>query len=195
SQLWYDNTDSIRDRTAYAVEAGIQGIGFWALTYEGGDPEFWQMISEETDLGIDGGDTGGDGGDGGDGSGDNEPPIALAGLPLMAYPGDTIQLNGTPSYDPEGEALSYVWSQVSGPAVSLSGGQTAAPQFTAEEAGVHTFALMVSDGELDSSLDTVDIIVVSPDAGQKYGGGCSTSAAGGGLLLAMLAGLRRRKRA
>ncbi|MFT5685786.1 MAG: spore germination protein, partial [Myxococcota bacterium] len=44
SQLWYDNTDSIRDRTAYAVEAGIQGIGFWALTYEGGDPEFWQMI-------------------------------------------------------------------------------------------------------------------------------------------------------
>lgn len=195
SQLWYDDTDSIRDRTAYAVDAELQGIGFWALQYEGGDADFWQMISEETDLGTDNADTGNGDGDG-DGAGDgNAPPVALAGLPLMAYPGDTIQLNGTPSYDPEGAALSYTWSQISGPAVSLSGGQTATPQFTAEESGVHTFALMVSDGAQDSSIDTVDIIVVSPDAGEKFSGGCSTTAASGGLLLAMLAGFRRRKRA
>lgn len=113
----------------------------------------------------------------------------------MAYPGDTIQLNGTPSYDPEGASLTYIWTQVSGPAVSLSGGLTAEPRFTAEEAGVHTFALVVNDGTQDSNIDTVDIIVVSPDAGRKYGGGCSSAATGGGLLLAMLAGLRRRKRA
>ena len=190
SQLWYDNNDSIQDRTAWAVESGLQGIGFWALQYEGGDPDFWAMISEETDRGIDG-DTGGGGDTGSDGN--NAAPIALAGLPLMAYPGDTVLLNGTPSYDPEGSELSYTWSQASGPPVTLSGELTAEPRFTADVPGVHTFALVVSDGVQNSALDTVDIVVADPGAGRRYSG-CSAVGAGGGLWLGLLGLLLRRKR-
>ncbi len=48
SQLWYDDLESIQIKTAYAVNKGLKGIGFWALNYEGGDPVFWDMIGEET---------------------------------------------------------------------------------------------------------------------------------------------------
>ncbi len=50
SQLWYDDLESIQIKTAYAMDEGLAGVGFWALNYEGGDPEFWQMIDEETTL-------------------------------------------------------------------------------------------------------------------------------------------------
>jgi hypothetical protein len=49
-QLWYDDTESIQAKTRYAVAMGLGGIGFWALAYEGDNPEFWTMIAEETDL-------------------------------------------------------------------------------------------------------------------------------------------------
>jgi len=50
SQLWYDDLEAIRIKTAYAVDQGLKGIGFWALNYEGGDPVFWDMIGAETTL-------------------------------------------------------------------------------------------------------------------------------------------------
>ncbi len=75
SQLWYDDTESLGDKIAWAVDQGLGGVGFWALGYEGGDTEFWQMVEDETGgggaPGGDGGSTGGDGGstDGGGGDG------------------------------------------------------------------------------------------------------------------------------
>lgn len=78
TQVWYDDTESIVLKTEYALDRGLGGIGFWAIGYDGGDPDFWAAIdaatTEEagTDGGGDGGTDGGtDGGaDGGtDGSG------------------------------------------------------------------------------------------------------------------------------
>ncbi len=48
SQLWYDDTDSIGVKIAWAVETELLGVGFWALNYDGGDPDFWQMVSDQT---------------------------------------------------------------------------------------------------------------------------------------------------
>ena len=48
SQLWYDDEVSLEDKIAWAIDQGIQGVGFWALTYENGDPEFWAMVDELT---------------------------------------------------------------------------------------------------------------------------------------------------
>ncbi len=48
SQTWYDDTDSVREKVAWAVDAGLGGVGFWALNYEGNDPAFWAMMAEET---------------------------------------------------------------------------------------------------------------------------------------------------
>ena len=46
--------------------------------------------------------------------------------------GDVVNLAATAS-DPEAQGLTYAWTQVSGPAVTLSGSSTATPSFTAPE--------------------------------------------------------------
>lgn len=44
SQLWYDDQESIEDKVSWGLEQDLQGVGFWALTYEDADPAFWGMI-------------------------------------------------------------------------------------------------------------------------------------------------------
>ena len=72
SQTWYDDHASLELKVRWAVEAGLGGVGFWALNYEGNDPSFWAMITDET-TGLSTEDTGassdGGGTDGGSGSG------------------------------------------------------------------------------------------------------------------------------
>ena len=48
SQLWYDDDTSIHDKAAYGINAGLQGVGFWALSYEGGSASFWSMMDALT---------------------------------------------------------------------------------------------------------------------------------------------------
>jgi GH18 family chitinase len=76
SQLWYDDTESVGLKAAWAVEQGLGGFGFWALDYEGADPDFWATIDrvsrlEEGEAGDPGesSDTGAAGGGGGEGGG------------------------------------------------------------------------------------------------------------------------------
>jgi hypothetical protein len=47
-QLWYDDVDTLREKIAWAMDEGLQGIGFWAVNYDEGDPELWAMVAEET---------------------------------------------------------------------------------------------------------------------------------------------------
>jgi len=69
-------------------------------------------------------------------------------------------VDGSASFDPDNDRLSYAWMQIGGPPVALTGATTAQPSFTAPLVGptgtVLTFALTVSDG-LASATDTVDI--------------------------------------
>ncbi len=51
SQLWYDDVISLEDKIAYAIDRNLQGVGFWALTYEDSDPEFWDMVEAQTSGG------------------------------------------------------------------------------------------------------------------------------------------------
>ena len=44
SQLWYDDVESIEDKVSWALDEELQGVGFWALTYEDADPALWSMI-------------------------------------------------------------------------------------------------------------------------------------------------------
>ena len=62
SQLWYDDTQSVTAKMQYAADEELLGVGFWALNYEGQDPEFWQAVSDVTGVDArDSGDTGGPG--------------------------------------------------------------------------------------------------------------------------------------
>ena len=92
----------------------------------------------------------------------NNRPVADAGADQTVQEGSPVVLNGTNSYDPDAETLSFSWVQSSGTLVSLSGANTANPSFTAPSVGpagaTLTIELTVSDG-IDSVTDTVNVFV------------------------------------
>jgi hypothetical protein len=95
----------------------------------------------------------------------NLAPVANAGGGLNATVGNTVILNGTGSYDPNGDPLIYAWAFVSRPSGSsavLSGSTTARPSFIADRAGSFVIALAVGDGSLASQISTVTITASPP---------------------------------
>jgi hypothetical protein len=75
----------------------------------------------------------------------NDAPVADAG-PNQSLPGAaTVTLNGSASYDPDGDPITYQWIQEAGPAVSLSGPTSAITTFAAVASQVYTFRLLVKD--------------------------------------------------
>lgn len=125
---------------------------------------------------------------------DGEPPVADAGVGLMAEVGDTVALNGLASADPEGAELLYSWTQSGGPPVDLKKASTAEPEFAIEAPGTLRFTLVVNDGTQDSDPDTVEIVAPEHRFGGSAEGACATADAPGWLAAAALAGLVRRRR-
>ena len=93
----------------------------------------------------------------------NGPPSADAGADQSVASGATVSLDGTASADPDGDALAYAWSQVSGPAVTLTGANTATPSFTAP-VGPATleFQLQVCDQAPLCDTDNLVVAVLAP---------------------------------
>src|SRR3989442_6515124 len=93
----------------------------------------------------------------------NHPPVANAGPDQTVSEGSPVDLNGAASSDPDGDTLSYSWTQTAGPNVALSNSNTATPTFTAPSVGPSgstlTLKLTVSDGKGGTATDTVDVIV------------------------------------
>jgi hypothetical protein len=91
----------------------------------------------------------------------NDAPVADAGSDQTVSAGDTVQLDGTGSSDPNGDGLSYVWEHVGGPSVTLSDNTSATPTFTAPSLDSRVtlvFELTVSDDDA-SDTDTVNVTV------------------------------------
>lgn len=124
-----------------------------------------------------------------------EPPVAEAGLGLIAYVGDTVILDGSASSDPEGDAIVYTWASVGGPPTELQAGDTAQPRFAVTEPGTLRFSLVVNDGTSDSVADTVEVVVPHEQI-DGVEASCATAAAPPalGLIVAALALARRRAR-
>jgi len=94
----------------------------------------------------------------------NQVPIADAGTNQVVVSGATVTLNGSASSDPDGNPISYLWSQTSGTRVSLSSSNTARPTFVATDPGVYVFELKVYDGTDTSSASSVTVTVQSKTA-------------------------------
>ncbi len=99
-------------------------------------------------------------------------PIADAGIDITIASGAPGALNGTASTDPDGGALTFEWSQLSGQTLALSSSTVAEPTFTApvtEVTRVLRFVLVVRDSDARVSAPTEVRITVlgttGPDAG------------------------------
>jgi K319L-like, PKD domain len=89
----------------------------------------------------------------------NQAPTANAGADQTVASGATVNLNGSGT-DPEGQALTFLWTQTSGPAVTLSDPTSATPSFTAPTGpATLTFDLQVCDPEPLCDTDSVTINV------------------------------------
>lgn len=96
----------------------------------------------------------------------NLPPVAKAGADVIIPVGGAVKLDGSESYDPEGQALTYRWAIVSAPDVTttaLANTTSFDPTFQTDKAGDYVIHLIVNDGELDSTADEMRIQVKAED--------------------------------
>ena len=106
-------------------------------------------------------------------------PLADAGGDVTVAPGERVNLDGSRSRDPEGEALSFRWQQTAGATVVLSGADTPRLSFTAPAAADElTFRLRVTDPGGLSASDEVTVYVLAPGQPLADAGGDVTVAPG-----------------
>ncbi len=92
----------------------------------------------------------------------NNPPIADAGLDQDGIAGVMITLNGSGSSDINGDSLTYQWSIVSAPGGSnavIVNPTAVTPRITPDVPGIYVIQLVVNDGSINSSPDTVSLTV------------------------------------
>jgi large repetitive protein len=126
----------------------------------------------------------------------NRIPAANAGTDTKATGGASVTLDGRASADPDGEALTFAWSQFSGPSVQIANASSDQASFQAPHVDKTTllgFQLLVGDTHGGSATSRV-YVSIDPAAS----GGCSTGGTGSLApflgLLGFLA-LRRRRSA
>ncbi|MGL0817126.1 PKD domain-containing protein [Vibrio vulnificus] len=88
----------------------------------------------------------------------NTLPVAFAGTDLAVEAGLSILLDGSSSYDADGDSLSYQWALLtrpSGSAAQLADAISANPTLKTDVAGDYVVQLVVSDGKGNSLPDTV----------------------------------------
>jgi len=95
----------------------------------------------------------------------NMPPTANAGEDHVIALSASADLDGSLSTDPEGEALTFEWSQKSGPAtVEIDNASSARATATPPKPGEYVFTLVVTDAGGLSSSDDVRVLVAPPFA-------------------------------
>src|SRR5258707_15899413 len=89
---------------------------------------------------------------GGGGSHSNSPPIAVVGAAQTVAKRSLVTLDGSASHDPDGNSITYSWTQTAGPSVVLSSATAVKPQVTAPGvSGSLSFSFTVNDGQLSSA--------------------------------------------
>lgn len=108
----------------------------------------------------------------------NEPPVADAGPDQFVTQGDEVQLDGSGSFDPDGDTIAFQWqvtSRPSGSTAPLVDATGPFPRFEADAAGEYVVELVVADAEFDSAPDQVRVTAEATTTGD--GGDCGASCA------------------
>ena len=99
-------------------------------------------------------------------TGPDRPPVARASGPASLALGATGRLSAAASFDPDGDPLTFAWTQTSGPPVVLDDPASAEPSFTIPETTMDSaigFQVGVTDGALVATA-TVTVALESAPA-------------------------------
>ncbi len=97
----------------------------------------------------------------------NQAPVANAGPDrTLTLPNNSIQISGSGS-DTDGSIASYAWTKVSGPAATMSGGNTANLELTNLLEGTYVFRLTVTDDGGLKGQDDMRITVFPAEINQS----------------------------
>jgi YD repeat-containing protein len=94
----------------------------------------------------------------------NSRPVAEAGAAQTVGIRETVQLDGRASHDADGAPIGYQWALIvvpEGSTATLSDAMVAQPAFVADVLGTYVAQLMVTDGTVGSTPDTVAINAVN----------------------------------
>jgi hypothetical protein len=100
-------------------------------------------------------------------SSENGSPTADAGPDQSAVTGDTVQLNGSGSSDPDGDTLSFAWTVLTRPtgsSAAIDDPTNPLPRILSDKPGEYTVELVVEDSRSSSSPDVVRIIAQSENS-------------------------------
>jgi len=99
-----------------------------------------------------------------DSSGNKRPTAIATQNKELVYPGETVALTGSGSWDDDGTIASYRWE----PATGLSDANVADPTFSLTTSGTHEYELIVTDnqGVESRNIAQVSITVLSELTGQ-----------------------------
>ena len=119
-------------------------------------------------------------------TGGNTAPVANAGPDQSVQVGAMVTLNGSSSTDADLDLLTYDWSFVSLPAGSsamLSNPTAAKPTFMADKAGPYVVQLIVNDGTVNSTPNTVTIAAAAGNTAPVANAGPDQSVAVGASVI------------
>ncbi|MGS0673781.1 glycosyl hydrolase family 18 protein [Shewanella sp. 125m-1] len=153
--ITYDDERSVKAKGQYVLDNQLAGIFSWEIDADNGD----LLNAMHEGLGHGEGTT----------PPVNKAPIANAGADITVTGPADAELNGGNSRDPENSALTYLWTQVSGPALTISNNDSAIANIELELVELDTeyeFSLTVTDIEGLSATDTVTVTNKAPAANQ-----------------------------
>jgi hypothetical protein len=77
----------------------------------------------------------------------------------------TLRAEGT---DPDGDALTFTWTQTEGPAITLLNPESATPSYVARQVGIYKFTVSASDGQRTTPPVEVKVSVFDIDGGEDH---------------------------
>lgn len=92
------------------------------------------------------------------------PPHANAGTGTAVLVGTSVSLDGTGSFDPDGQIATYTWALASAPsgAATFANPGVAVAAYTVQQPGAYVFELTVTDDAGESDKSTVDFTADAP---------------------------------